>query len=81
MSKQPKIRMVELEQRLADDTSGACRDQLCESLHSEAARLKRGMDAGLPPEEFEKARQVAAALNQAAAVVERYWRLEHGNAT
>ncbi len=74
------LRILELESKLAKDDDGSFRDNLCESLNDELRGVKRHIDSGLPPEEFEQASQYAQALETAVEVVERVWRAEHPGA-
>ncbi len=66
-----------MEQRLAEDQDGAYRDSLCRAFRGELAKVKRQLDSGLPPDEFQQASRLTAALETAISVVERIWRVEH----
>ena len=70
-------RILDLEHKLADDNDGTYRDSLCESLRSEQQGIKRHMDSGLPPEEFQQASDYANALEAAVNVVEHTWKVDH----
>ena len=72
-----KIRMVEMEERLAADQDGSYRDSVCAAIDGELADLKRQIDAGVPPDEFEQAAKLRSALERANAVVKLVWKLEH----
>jgi hypothetical protein len=70
------ITMVDLESRLASDPAGSARDQICEALADWRAEARRYIDAGLPPAEFVAASRWAEALDAAAAVVTKYWKMK-----
>ncbi len=69
--------MVDMEQKLAADASGAYRDELLQSLAGERSALRRTMDAGLPPEEYEQASRLMAGVDAATRVVETLWKTVH----
>lgn len=73
MSDAQPITMVDMEQRLAEDASGAYRDELLNTLAQERQALKRQVDGGLAPDDFAKANAVQAALEAAEKVVSRAW--------
>ena len=76
MSEQP-IRILDLETKLSADHDGSIRNSLTSELGDELRAVKQQINAGLPPEEFQQATLYAAALEKAAAVVEKVWNLEH----
>lgn len=71
------MHVVELEAKLAADASGAFREELCKLLADERAAIRRVIDGGLPPDEF----QVVQAYHDACAAAERVvtgcWRQSH----
>ena len=71
------IRLLELEHRLAADTNGEYRDQLCGEFNDELFRTKQLMDRGLPGDEFQRAEKYHAALTKAIEMVNRVWKVEH----
>lgn len=71
-------RVLDLEEKLAQDADGSYRDGLCDSLRNELTNVKRQISAGLPPDEFQEAGKYQAALESAISVVERAWQIEHG---
>lgn len=71
-------RILDIEEKLAGDADGSYRNSLCDSLRSELSAVKRHIDAGLPPDEYQEASQYLAALESAISVVERAWQAEHG---
>lgn len=74
-----QIRLVEMETRLAEDRSGAYRDELLGRFGAELQALKRQIDAGLSPADFEAAQKVTAALETAMAVVKKVWQAHHAS--
>ena len=76
MSEGP-IRIFDLESKLAADDDGTLRRQITDELAAELQQVKQRMNAGLPPDEFQKVESYAAALEKASAVVEKVWKLEH----
>ena len=58
MSEQATV--VDMEQKLAADSSGAYRDELVAGLATERSSIRRQMDAGLPPAEYEQATKLLA---------------------
>ena len=69
--------MVDMEQQLSQDADGTYRDAVCQKLQDELAAIKKQVDAGLPPEDFDRANKVAEALQKAVGVVRLAWKLEH----
>ena len=76
MSDRP-LRVFDIETKLAADDDGGFRKGLIEQLNEELHGVKRAINAGLPPEEFQQAEQYAMALERAAAVVRKVWDNEH----
>jgi hypothetical protein len=74
------MHVVELEAQLADDASGELRDELCSALAKDRSVLRRTIDAGLPPDEFNMAQVVHDAFAAAERVVNDYWRQSHAGA-
>jgi type III secretion system YseE family protein len=72
-----KATVLDMEARLLADSSGAYRDQLVRHLADERASLRRQMDAGLPPAEYEQANQLVAAVEAASKVVQTLWKTAH----
>ena len=72
-----RMRLLDIENRLADDADGAYRNQVCDQLRSDAREVKRRIDTGLAPDEFQDAGRYLAALEAAISVVEQAWRFEH----
>lgn len=66
-----------LEAELRDDADGARRDALVTDLRERAAALKRRMDEGVAPAEFDGLARRHSGLTAAAQVVELVWRRHH----
>ena len=75
MSEQATV--VDMEQKLAADSSGAYRDELVAGLATERSSIRRQMDAGLPPAEYEQATKLLAGVDAATKVIETLWKTAH----
>lgn len=62
-----------LQHRLADDPEGQTRDALLETLGGAAREIKRQMDAGVPPGEFDRLQKLQRGYTAAAEVVTVAW--------
>lgn len=69
--------LLEIEERLAADASGAERDALLGRLEALRVETKRGLDRGLPPEEARRSVALLAALDAAGLVVRGVWAYLH----
>lgn len=69
--------LVELERQLAEDTDGKLCDHWCEQLTEQRQALQRTIDAGLPPDEFQRAEKVLSALDAAVHVLRTLWQHTH----
>lgn len=69
--------MIDMEQQLAADRDGAYRDQLARQLTDDRQAIKRTIDAGLPPDEFERASRLLAAHDSALQVIATLWSTAH----
>jgi hypothetical protein len=72
------INLVEMEDRLAADGAGTYRDEIVGRFNQQLQELKRQIDAGLAPAEFDAAQKLNAALTAGVAVVNRVWQGLHG---
>jgi len=77
MSEEPRITMVDMEARLAADTSGAYRDEILNKVNGELQSVKRQIDGGLSPDDFAKANALRSALEAAGTVVPVAWAVQH----
>jgi hypothetical protein len=66
-----------LERRLRDDAQGGERDTLLRSLEDQASRVRRQLDAGVPPAEFARLKRVSEGIIAAIEVVNLVWRRYH----
>lgn len=72
MSKK-NLEMVDLEARIRSDADGSLRNQLCQDFDNELIGLQRQMDAGLAPDDFERANKLKMAIQTAKSVVDVFW--------
>lgn len=73
-----QMHLLEIEERLAADASGAERDALLARLDELRAAAKRSLDRGQPPSEAKRWTALLAALDAAGLVVRRVWTHLHG---
>jgi hypothetical protein len=72
-----KVTMLDMEQKLAGDASGAYRDKVLASLADDRAAIRRAVDAGLPPADFEQANKVLQGIDAATKAVQTLWKTAH----
>lgn len=72
-----KPTVVDMEARLQADASGAYRDELVSSLAGQRSAIKKQIDAGLPPAEYEQANKLLAGVDAATKVVQTLWKTVH----
>lgn len=65
--------MLELEEQLQTDASGQLRDRLLAELQDQAQQIKRQLDRGVPPQEFQTLSRLQAALEAASLTVKVVW--------
>ena len=80
MTPEPAPTVMDMEARIAADSSGQYRAELQAKLQGELATLKRQLAAGMAPGDFTVANQLKEALEAADSVVARAWEREHGSA-
>lgn len=66
-------RLLEVEDRLAADSTGAERDAILARLGRARSEAKRNLDKGLPPAQAMQWKSLLAALDAAENVVRRAW--------
>jgi type III secretion system YseE family protein len=71
--------MLDMEAQLDQDASGAYRKQVLEQLSGCLGEVKAAMDAGLPPETFQRVEKLKDAVEAAGAVVEKVWDSIHAS--
>ncbi len=72
-----EVDFLEMQERLRADTDGSERTAIDERLEQLAARLKRRLDAGVPPAEFARLQALHDAAEAARGAVESAWRRYH----
>ena len=73
------MHVVELEEKLTADSSGALRDELLAGLAADRAAVRKLIDAGLPPDAFRTAQGYHDACAAAERVVIDYWTRAHAS--
>jgi hypothetical protein len=76
MQKEP-FHVVEMEQKLREDTSGQMRDMILKQLKGHQMQLKSTLASSLTPEDFKALSELQKAIEQAEVVVESYWLIHH----
>ena len=61
--------------RITSDKDGAARDAALARIHDKTAQVKRVLDAGVPPSEFQVVSKVHAALVASSQAVGKAWTL------
>ena len=69
--------MLVLEEQLQQDGSGALRDRLRDEFAQSASRIKRTLNGGVTPAEFQSLSKLVAAYDAAGTVVEKVWQRTH----
>lgn len=77
MAAQQNANFLPLEDELQTDSQGVLRRQLLEELAQQAGKIKRVLDSGVAPAEFERVYSLHNAVNAAATVVEKVWQRFH----
>ena len=72
-----RVKMLDLEERLIADAGGTYRDSLVNSLAGDRAAVRRAMDAGLAPAEFDAAGKLLAGIDTATRAVQVLWKTAH----
>ncbi len=72
MSKE-RVFFTELEEKLRPDTSGSFKKQVENELYETLAALRRHMDTGLPPEDFQRMTCFKDGLETSLATLDRIW--------
>ena len=75
MTKQEDYGGLDIETRLRGDTDQNQLNAMLTRIDEHAAAAKKSMDGGLPPEDFQAMSKYKLALETAADVMNRSWRL------
>ena len=67
----------DIQERLAADSGGAARGAVEQDLQTLQQALKRKLDAGVPPAEFERLTTLLDGVTAAGEVVANIWRSYH----
>ena len=67
------VEPTELIGRLLADEDGSVRDAAIVRISEKMAQIKRALDSGVPPEEFQALNKALVALDHAKAVVAIAW--------
>lgn len=70
--KKERVTMVDMEQKLIDDTSGAYRKELINLLKGYEGDINRLIGAGVDSEKFEVYDKIKNAIKQATMVIEKF---------
>ena len=67
----------DLKRSLAQDASGAVLKAVCDALREGGQTLRRTMDQGLAPADFQTATALKNAFTLAEESIVEYWKLKH----
>jgi hypothetical protein len=70
--------MLEMEAKLRKDAGGNYRKEVRDQLSGYSVQLKRTLDSGLPPDEFQAVSKLKDAVEAASDVVGKVWQSFHG---
>ena len=73
-----RMALLDMEASLREDSSGQYRKELIDRLTESSYQLKRSLDSGLPPDEFERVNRLREAVEAASMVIEKVWEAMHG---
>ncbi len=72
-----RVFLTGLEEQLRADTSGSFKKQVESELYETLTALRRHMDTGLPPEEFQQMTCFKDGLETALTTLDRIWTTFH----
>ena len=70
--------LTELEEVLANDSNGSEFKRICDELIDQETGIKRVMDSGLAPADYQQAVGLNDAVKTAQTVVQSFWNARHG---
>jgi len=71
------MHVVDLEEKLSADASGALRDEIVAALSADRMAIRRRIDSGLSPDDFRVAQAFYDACVAAERVTTDYWKRAH----
>lgn len=69
--------LLDIEENLKKDRDGTYKKEIMDQFAAHLSQIKRAMDSGLPPEEFQKMEKLKNAVDAASDVVEKVWKGMH----
>ena len=72
-----QVSFTELEEQLRADPSGARKKQVEDDLYATLTALRRHMDTGLPPDEFDRMTTFKVGLESALGTLDKSWSSFH----
>lgn len=73
------VPLLDMEEGLKKDADGTYRKEIVDQFAAFSSQIKRTMDSGLPPDEFQKWEQLRNGVDAASNVVEKVWGGMHGS--
>jgi len=70
--------MLDMEAKLMKDKGGSYRKEIMDRLSEYSAQVKKALDSGLSPAEFQDANRLKDAVDAASTVVDKVWKSIHG---
>jgi type III secretion system YseE family protein len=71
------LAMLDMEERLKDDTDGVYLKEILDRLAVSSDEIKKALDQGLPPDEFQVMGALKDAVQDASKVVKSVWESIH----
>ncbi|MFO1349187.1 MAG: hypothetical protein U1F68_00310 [Gammaproteobacteria bacterium] len=77
MAAQQAMNFLPMEDELRNDAQGVLRGRLLDDLAQQSGKIKRILDSGVAPAEFERWYSLHAAVAAATATVDKVWQRFH----
>ena len=77
MAENPPVNLLALEEALRADEGGRLKQSLRDEIDQYRGQVRRTLDAGVPPAQFQALSRWLVALDAAGEVVEAVWRRQH----